>query len=117
MQEKKSAARPAPAYNKNSGSRQSSMVLPEWYTNKNKYTCNTTMPSLAPLKKNLQQRLSEDQDQDITMGHFVGVYCPVHLCEGRLHVHHSNGVYIALKVTVYSVSLRVYFYIGLFRDW
>lgn len=72
------------------------MTLPLWFSRS--YTCNTTMPSLVHCRNNLRDVFGWEEVQ---VGHFAGVYCPAQLCENKLHIHHSNGVYIALKVIIY----------------
>ena len=72
--------------------------LPGWFTCECSYiTCNKTMPSLRYFTQNLKMYLD---DETLTVCRYGGVYCPVHLLNGKKHVHSGNGVYVGVKVMI-----------------
>lgn len=73
----------------------SSLPLPKWFEQSGNYLCNTTMPCLDVVRNSLREHL---QSKDVQVGWVRGVFCPVHLIQGKKHVHHSNGVYIGVQV-------------------
>jgi len=55
------------------------------------------MPSLRYFTQNLKMYLD---DETLTVCRYGGVYCPVHLLNGKKHVHSGNGVYVGVKVMI-----------------